>query len=355
MDYIKKEYKNFNKNSHNSFLLAGDIGGTNTNLGIFGIKNKLPILLLSFHFKSKELKNLYSAINETLEYIQKNYKIKIFKACLAVAGVLSLDKNSAKITNVQWDISKNGLFKKTKLKKIILVNDFEAVGYGINMLAKNDIIPIKKGKKIPKAPILVIGAGTGLGKATLVYNEQDKSYAPLPSEAGHSDFPAQNKEEIKLINFIKNLNKTKQNASYEQVLSGQGLTNIYLFLRKSKKFNATEYTKEIDKSSSMPELISKYRKIDRTCKASFEMFKEIYARFAGNFALDSLAFGGVYIAGGIAAKNTGIFDNKFAGTFEKNYKLAGVLKKIPIYLITNYNCGLLGAGFAGAKFLKSFY
>ena len=99
-------------------------------------------------------------------------------------------------------------------------------------------------------------------------------------------------------------------------------------------------------------MISKYRKIDKTCKEAFRIFKIIYARFARNVAIDSVARGGVYIAGGIAPRNKEIFDREFVKAFEDNYKLAYLLKKIPVYLITNYDAGLLGAGFSGAKFLK---
>ena len=351
MQFIKRIYKTFHKNSYDYFVLGGDVGGTNINLGIFGVKINLPNLLLSFNFSSKDLKALHYAVNEVLSYIKTNYKIKIIKACFGVAGVLSSRKDFAEITNIKWNLSVKELLKKTELKKVILINDFEAIGYGINILSKKDIFVIKKAKKIPKAPILIIGAGTGLGKTILLYSEYQKSYAPIPSEAGHSDFAVQNQNEFDLIIFIKKYKKIKSNISYEQVLSGRGLSNIYLFLRKSKKFKETKCTEEIDKSNNQPELISKYKKIDKTCKTTFEIFKAIYAKFARNFALDCLPFGGVYIAGGIAPKNREIFDKDFVEVFERNYKMKNVLKKIPVYLILNYNVGLLGAGFVGAKFL----
>ena len=346
--FEKKEYKQFNKKWHKHFVLAGDIGGTNTALGIFGIRNNLPRLLLSFHFKSNKLDGLHTAINETLIYVQKHYNIKITKSCFGVAGVLSPKKDYSKITNVGWDVSKTALLKRTKLKNITLLNDFEAIGYGINMISKNDVMTIKKAEKIEKAPILVIGAGTGLGKTLLIYNEHYKYYVTIPSEAGHSDFSAQSKYELDLVNFIKK-HKKMQNVSYEQVVSGQGLNNIYLFLRKIKKYPSTKYTKEVDKAKDKPELISKYRKYDKTCKEVFKIFKLFYARFAKNFALDSLPLGGVYIAGGISPKNEDIFDSKFVREFEKNHKMHHVLKKIPIYLITNTNVGLLGAGFVASR------
>lgn len=344
-----KKYKNFKKQSYNHFILGGDIGGTNTRLALFGInqgsaKSK-PQLLISFNFQSNKLNSLSEAINTVLNHVYNKYKIKVTTASIAAAGPLSVDKNLIQPTNLGWNIDKDELYKKTKLKEIILLNDFESIGYGINMLEKQDIKVIKKGNKIPKAPIILIGAGTGLGKSTLIYDKHSMSYMPIPSEAGHSDFPVKNKEEFELMYHVKNREKLNF-VSYEHLLSGHGLSDIYLFLRKQRKFKETKYTKSIDNSNQKPELISKYRNVDNTCKATFEIFKEYYARFAKNCALDTLAYGGVYITGKIAVNNSNIFDPKFVQYFEQNYKLAYILKKIPIYLILNYNVGLLGAAFA---------
>lgn len=338
-----RKYKDFDA-GYSRFVLGGDIGGTNTALGIFGIKNKKAELLLSFHFKSKELSGLHDAVNEALEYVRKNYGLKISKACFAVAGTISPEKDMAEATNINWDVSKKDLLRKTPLKKICIMNDFEAIGHGIFMLGNKDFKTIKKAKKIDKAPILVIGAGTGLGKTTLIYNGSSKSYIPIPSEAGHSDFAAQTKDEIDLADFVRKYKKTRNNATYEQVLSGPGLVNIYMFLRKSGKLKATRLTKEIG-SSPKPELISRYRKADKTCKKAFQIFKRIYAKFARNFALDCLAWGGVYIAGGIASKNIDIFDKEFVKIFSQSHKMEYALRKTPIYLVLNSNAGLLGAGF----------
>lgn len=351
MLFTKKKYKKFKKNDYGSFILGADIGGTNTNFGVFGIKKKFPALLISFHFNSKEIKKLHNAINETLDYMMKNYKIKISKACIAGAGVVSPKRDSISITKLEWSLSQKELSKNTNLKKILFINDFEAVGHGINMLKKTDVAVIKKPQKIPEASVAVIGAGTGLGKSTLVYDEHNKSYKHIPSEAGHCDFPAQSKLETQLVDFIKKYKKIKNNVSYEQVVSGIGLENIYLFLRKKGKIKPTKYTKEIDKAKNKPLVISKYRKIDETSRKTFEIFRDAYARFAANCALDALPYGGIYIAGGIAPKNPGIFDADFTRKFEKCHERPDVLRKIPIYLVKNCNVGLLGAGFAGAKLL----
>ena len=356
MEYIKKEHWDFNKKSYGSFILGGDVGGTNTTLGIFGVKNsikkKSPELLVSFHFKSKRLRDLYSAIKEVMDYMLANYKIKIGMCSLGIAGALSYKKDYVRLTNANLDFSKKISLKKLGLKKVVIMNDFEAVGYGINALGKNDICIIKHGKKIPKAPVLVIGAGTGLGKSLLIYNEGYGFYIPLHSEAHHSDFAAQNSFEMELANFIKKYRNIKQNVSNGDILSGHGLAGIYMFLRHKRRHSETKFTREIGKSDAKAELISQYRKSDRTCKEAFEIFKSAYARAAKNFALDGMALGGIYIAGGIAPKNREIFDKEFVRIFECNHKMADILREIPIYLILNCNVGLLGAGFAGCRFLK---
>ena len=272
------------------------------------------------------------------------------KACIGIAGIVSKEKGYAEMTNLRLRLNKKILLKNTKLKEIMFVNDFEAIGYGINLLLRNDIIPIKKSDKIAKAPVVVIGAGTGLGKTTLLYSNELKCYVPVPSEAGHTDFATQSKEETELINFIKKHEKV-QSVSCEDVLSGRGLGRIYAFL-SSKGIKPTKYTKEIKKAKNKPELISKYSKTDAACKKTFDIFAQAYAKFARNCAVDALPYGGIYIAGGIAPKNREIFNKDFIKIFEDNKKMRSVLKKIPIYLISDENIGLMGAAFAGVKLLR---
>ena len=352
MHFNIKFHKRFKEREYSSFILGADAGGTNTSIGIFGAKNKLPVLLLSFHFKSMDLKGLDCAINKVLDCASTQYNINAGRGCIAGAGVVSPKRDAISITKLGWNIRKKELLQKTGLNDIIFINDFEAIGYGINMLGNKDTIIVRNYKKIPKAPIVVIGAGTGLGKSTLIYDEKLKAHVPLPSEAGHCDFPAQSMEELELIGFIKKRKNIKRSISYEQIVSGLGIENIYSFLRKKGEISPTRYTKEIDMNGKKPELISRYRKIDATCRKTFEIFKNEYSKFAANCALDALPYCGIYIAGGIAPKNADIFDAGFVKKFESYHERPDVLRKIPIYLIMNCNAGLLGAGFAAARFLK---
>ena len=347
------EKKNYKK-EYIDFVLGGDIGGTNTNIGVSGIKNNRPVLLFSLHFKSQKLYSLIPAINETLEYAQDNHKIEITNACFGVAGPISIIHDFSKLTNVKWQVDAKEILDKTPLSSVFIVNDLEAVGYGINLLDiknKKDIFNIKNKlnlqKELLKATKAIIGAGTGLGKSILVYEDYYGAHIPIPSEGGHGDFPVQNEFELELLNFIKNYRKIKQSISYEEVISGRGIEAIYLFLKNSGKFKITRYIEEIDKSEDKPALISTYKNKDETCRETFKLYARFYARCAKNFVLDSLSRGGLYIAGGIASKNKEIFQTKeFMDEFENSHKQSKILKNIPIYIIVNYNVGMYGAGFA---------
>jgi glucokinase len=351
MEIQKKEYKKFKKTYYKKYFLAGDVGGTNTNLGLFGVKGKKLDILISRHYKSQELTGLNEAVNEIMGHVKDSYGISIKDACLAPAGVLSSKKDFVKITNVGWDVSKKRLLRGTGLKNIIFINDFMAIGYGTNIIRKNDLKVIKKAKEVNFAPKVVVGAGTGLGKSTLIYNRNLRYYDPIQSEAGHIDFAAQSKEDLALVDFIKKTKKIRQNVPFELILSGKGFVTVYNFLRASKKFHTTKYTKEVQSAVHKPQLISKYRKVDPACKATLKLMKKYYARFAMSFAVDSLCYGGLYIAGGIAPKNIDMFDKVFVKIFEDNLMMKHVLKKIPIYLVLSYDLGLRGAGFAGLKLL----
>ncbi|MEK6942638.1 MAG: glucokinase [Nanoarchaeota archaeon] len=339
MQFIKRDYSE--SKGYGQYILGADIGGTNSSFGLFGAKNNKMKLLTHFHFKSEDIKKFKDALKTLLDYIREEYKIKISKACIAAAGALSPKKDYVKITNSSFHISKKEVLK-CGIKNVTLINDFEAVAYGIFMLQKNEIKTVKKGVKIAKAPILVIGAGTGMGKALLLYDSKKESYVPIASEAGHCDFPVQTEEEKNIADFIKKYRKTKRIA-YEDFLSGRGLENIYYYLRKTK---SSKYSKEIDSSSNKPAIISKHRKTDAVCRETFEIFTKAYAIFARNFALDCIPFGGIYIAGGIAFRNQDIFNSEFVKGFENNKTYKKMLKRMPIYLVNNAHIGLLGAGFA---------
>jgi len=355
---IKNFIEPVNTNNYSSFVLGVDIGGTNTNLAIAGIKNNKSELLFSLGFSSKELTSLIPAINETLAFSKNKYNIDISTACIGAPGVVSQSNGYAKLTNVSWNVSRDMILKKTSLDSVFIVNDFQIIGYGINLLKpgnENDIFTIRFEKKSSidlKSTKAIIGAGTGLGKCICIYDKHFHAYIPNSSEGGHGDLPIYNKEEMQLVNFVKDTRKILQPLTYEEVLSGRGLENIYLYLRESNKNLQNKYLQEIDNSKEKSPLISKYKNVDKTCKKTFKIFTKYYARCAKNFVLDTMATGGLYIAGGIASKNKEIFaSNDFINEFENAFRRSNILKETPIYIIVNYDVSLYGACFAAMYYL----
>lgn len=345
--------RNMLKEKFSYYVLGVDIGGTNTNLAIAGVKNSKPVLLLTHNYKSKKLDSLVPAIENTLTYTKNNYDIEVNFACIGAAGVVSPSNDFAQLTNVKWNASSKELTNKTSLDSVYIINDFQTIGYGLNLLNhnnKNDIFQVRHRKSdinMSKSTKAIIGAGTGLGKSILNYDEHFNAYIPIPSEGGHGDLPTQNDFEMQLIEFVKKKRGISQPLSYEEVLSGRGIENIYLFLRNTEESKETQYTIEIENAVDKTPLISKYKDLDKTCKETFRLFTKFYARCAKNFVLDTLSMGGLYIAGGIAAKNKEIFSsNDFTIEFENAYNRTDLLKTIPISVIVNYDVSLYGACYA---------
>ena len=358
MNYKKRIFKeNFSASEYSLFVLGADVGGTNTNLCIAAIEESKPILLFSFHFKTKELSSINEAVNEIMSYAYDTYSIEVNIACIAAAGIISEDKKYVELTNANWHINTEELKRNSALNHIYLINDFQAIGYGINFLNpsnKNDFFILNPSQENQTTDTkVIIGAGTGLGKSILIYNHQFKAYIPIPSEGGHTDFPIHLSWEQSLVNYVRKIRNISHPLPYEELLSGRGLEAIYLYLTQQEGFQATDFTKEIDTVDEKAVFISKYRLVDATCKQTFSIFSKFYGRCAKNFVLDTLAKGGLYIAGGIASKNQDIFtSNEFIEEFKKGYRREEFLNSVPIFIILNYDISLYGTCFAAYYFQK---
>ncbi|MBI4440073.1 glucokinase [Candidatus Woesearchaeota archaeon] len=304
--------------------LVADIGATNANFGIAKIGKKIEIILKQRYESRGDFVGL---LNDFLNIARKNHLTPRI-GCIAVAGPVINQR--VEMVNTKMVVDAVEIKRKTQLKKVLLINDFEAIGYSLNGIGKRDIRVINRGKPMEKRPKAVIGAGTGLGKGILIYDNAKKAYIPHPSEGGHGDFPIMNEEELKLARFIGN------GICYEDLVSGRGIESIYTFLKQAKH----------QKSNLSAQGISKTRKTDYCSRKAFDIFLKFYARCARNFALDVLPFGGLYIAGGIAIKNPDIFSRKFTNEFCNNAAFGRLLSAIPVYLITNYDISLKGAAFA---------
>ena len=322
-------------------LLGADIGGTNSNFGIFERAGDNLILLFSVHFKSKEVTDFTSIVVQVLEHAKKSYDITIKHSCFAAAGVVSSDQQYSKPTNVDLEIDAKKIREKTNLCCAFIVNDFEVIGYGVEQISPKSLVKVNKGKEFSKANQAILGAGTGLGKCIMDWNKYAGRYIPIASEGGHADFAPQNVQELDLIMFIRESEGFSCNVSWEDVLSGQGIQRIYrFFVSREKHGKSSGHTHEVPH----PDEIFNSRLKSAEANKTFELYTKLYARCAKNFALDALALNGVYIAGGIAAKNLPMFELPvFMKEFVNCGKQQQVLQDVPIYVITDYNVSLYGA------------
>jgi len=350
---IKYSTEDFVKNlvteEYSGFFLGADVGGTYTRTTVAGIKERKPVLIFSLKFETSFVDSIIPIINETLDYAEKKHGITIRATCIGSAGIISEQRDFVKLTNAKWSINKKEIIDKTYLNDVFLINDFVALGYGINLLDENDdIFKIRSDKEYSSnyETKAVIGAGTGLGKCILNYDEKNKFYKPIESEGGNSDFPCYNEFEAELVEYIKKIRNISKPLVYEELLSGRGIVGIYQFLRE-KNHEKTKVDYEIEKSEDPAEVISNYRNEDETCKEAFDLFSRFYGRCAKNFALDTLSKGGMYIAGGIAAKNKEIFQSSnFIDEFNEGNRREEFLRNVPIYVILNPHTSLLGACYA---------
>lgn len=325
------------------YFLAGDIGGTNSNFGIFSLRGEAPKLVASVHYKSQDIQNFTNFFKEVVTYIRERYSISFEASCIGAAGIVYPHRVYAHPTNLPIEINTNELMKATGIKTIFLINDFEAVALGVELLNSKDIVTINKGIHREHGNIGFIGAGTGLGKGIMVWHRDSNKYFPVSSEGGHADAAFYDAFEFALNEyFLKNYQACP--VSWEDVLSGGGIQILYQFLATQKEYPTTASTLEIENDRFNPDRISFYAKQDPRCKDTFNLYVRLYARCAKNFVLECLALNGIYIAGGIAAKNISMFfDPIFMKEFVRCGKESKLLAETPVLLIADYNVSLYGS------------
>ncbi|MCY7368309.1 MAG: glucokinase [Chamaesiphon sp.] len=333
-----------------TYLLAGDLGGTKTLLRL--VKAESPDRSeFEYIYKSQEYTSLVSIAQEFLAAARTKFgsKIVVQAACLAIAGAV-IDRVSY-LPNLDWHISADELQQELKIPHIELINDFAAVGYGITLLPPQDLHIIQTGQSQQNAPKAVIGAGTGLGEALLIHNGTD--YQVIPTEGGHTDFAARSIQEFEFVQYLCRQQQVGR-ISNDRVISGRGIVAIYQYLRDTSKLPENPeiaslvklWASQTEKLADPAALISAMAiaKTDPLAQATMQIFVTAYGAEAGNLALKILPYGGLYIAGGIAAKNLPLLtDGTFATAFNDKGRVRDLLGNIPIYVILNPQVGLIGA------------
>ncbi len=321
-------------------LLAGDIGGTKTNLALFSPEDGL-IPLAQATFKSADYPSLKAVVAEFLA----DEGASINKAVFGVAGPVV--KGRVEATNLPWIISEPILQDAFGLGSVTLLNDLEATAYGVPNLPEEDLFPLNdaspgSGTKVVLAP------GTGLGEAVLC--DRGGNFYVIPSEGGHADFAPTNLLEIRLLRYLMG---KFGHVSYERVCSGKGLPNIYAFLKKQGFAEELPEMKKVLRKAADPTPVIVQKAMDGECElsiATLNTFVSILGSEAGNLALKVMATGGVYLGGGIPPKILAkLKDGTFMASFVNKGRFADLLAQIPVYVILNDTTALFGAACYGLE------
>jgi len=314
-------------------LLAGDIGGTKTLLGLFDRAAGRPRRVVTRAFGTLDYDDLSSMIAEFVADAAVG-RSSITSACFGVAGVV-MDE-VAELTNVPWKVDARRVASRFAFARIKLLNDLQALAYSVTVLERSEVHVLQDGDALPGGHIAVIAAGTGLGEAML--HNVNGRLIPSASEGGHADFPARNDREIALL---RDLTVRYGRVDVERVLSGPGLVNIHRVTHAGPCALSIDLT-----DADAPAAISTAA-LERRCASCVEtldMFLDAYGAEAGNLALRVMSTGGVYIGGGIAPKILPALAN---GTFMRAFRakppLEAMLEAMPVKVILNAEAGLLGA------------
>ena len=316
-------------------ILAGDIGGTKTFLCLFEEVSSRKIFKEE-RFVSSE----HASLEEIVQKFLSSVSVPISHACFGIAG--PIQNNKCYATNLPWVVEGEKLKVLIKTPHVFLINDLEANAWGISCLNKEEFFVLSEGDGDKIGNRALISAGTGLGEAGLYFT--GKEHLPFASEGGHCNFAPNNEEEVEIWRYIQ---KKFGHASYERVLSGQGIENIYSFWIEEKKEKEQEEVKKRRLEEDPAKVIHEYALNGKCpiCKKTMEQFVSIYGSESGNLALKFLAVGGLYIGGGIAPKILDLLkEGSFLESFRKKGRFEKLLSAIPIQVILNYKAAILGAG-----------
>ena len=319
-------------------LLAGDIGGTKTNLAIIDPAGGVGKTVAEATFPSGRYPSLESIVQQFLNQTG----IEVSRASFGVAGPVVGGR--ATITNLPWVMDEHNLQRAFDLEAVYLLNDLVSIAYAVPHLEGRDLHVLNEGRPEPGGAIAVLAPGTGLGEAFLTW--EGTRFSAHPSEGGHADFAPVNKLQIKLLRY---LHDRFDHVSYERICSGMGLPNIYRFFKDTDAYEEPEWLAERLASASdlTPVIVTAAFDEERPCplcQATLEMFVAILGAEAGNLALKVLSTGGVYLAGGIPPRILLALEREsFMDAFLRKGRLSHLLAPMPVRVVLNSKAALLGA------------
>jgi glucokinase len=324
-------------------LIAGDVGGTKTDLAIYSTESGPHAPLVEKEFHSADYSSLQAMVAEFLCQI----KMSVDVASFDIAGPVI--NGRVKTTNLPWVTDESSIAKDLDLKSVHLMNDLEAVARAVPILRTADVCTLNEGERVPNGLIAIIAPGTGLGESFLTWD--GSQYVAHSSEGGHSDFAPTDELQIHLIEYLL---QRFDHVSVERVCSGIGVPNIYEYLRDAERIPERPEVAELIASATDRTKVIVDAGIDqhnpsKLCRATIDVLVSILASEAGNLALKILATGGIYLAGGVALHLVEVLQEpRFMQAFMKKGRFSNLMGRIPIRLITT-RAALLGAAAYGLE------
>lgn len=322
-------------------VLAGDVGGTNARLAIVESTGDTLRILREARYPSGEFPGLAPIVLRFLE----EHGVATDRACFGIAG--PVDDETVIASNLPWEIHRGDLAHTIGIERVALINDFAAIGYGIEALQPDDVITLQAGDPVRHAPIALIGAGTGLGEGFLFWD--GANYQVASSEGGHADFAAQDDCQIEVL---RQLRDRYGHVSWERVLSGPGLADVY---RALATIGVAEEGDEVRREMAVSDpaaVITRHgvARTDALCVETLAVFVQAFGAQAGNLALTVVARGGVYLAGGIAPRIADVLaEGAFMDAFRAKGRMRQLASDIPVHVVMNGAVGLLGAAVAATR------
>lgn len=322
-------------------VLAGDIGGTNARLAVVEVAGGRAVVRRQQTYPSAQ----YPGLAPIVRAFCAEVGTRPARACIGMACPVVEDECRA--TNLPWTVDARALAADAGIPRVAVINDFRAVGYGLAFLDPADLMTLQCGEPKERAPIALIGAGTGLGEAFLLWCGD--RYEVFSSEGGHEDFAPRDEREAGLARFLQ---QQYGHASRERVVSGPGIVQAYRYLTTAGVAPEQPAVRAELEREDPAAVITRHALAgtDPLCQLALDLFINAFGAQAGNLALTLLARGGVYLAGGIAPR---IVPKLGAGGFLRAFRdkgrMSDFLTQVPVYVITNPQVGLLGAAAVAAR------
>ena len=316
-------------------ILAGDIGGTNSRLASFEVVQGRVKSMVEETFPSRK----FASLDDIVRTFVSTHNLHVTHACFGIAGPIHRGRSEA--INLAWVVDAQRLAQELGIPTVGLLNDLEANAYGAAALAPEDFVTLNEGAPDAEGNAAVIAAGTGLGEAGLYWD--GKQHWPFASEGGHASFAPADALQVELLQYLQ---QQFAHVSWERVLSGMGLNNIYTFLRDTQRGVEPPWLTEELRQGDRPAVIGNAALAGTCdlCVQALDLCVQLYGAEAGNLALKVMATGGVFVGGGIAPR---IISKLKEGTFTRAFcakgRLQPILEAIPIHVIMNDKTALYGA------------